>query len=140
MDAEDSHAGIVIVEDDPQIRELAEFAARKAGFGVIITAPDGQAALDRIDRISSSVRYAVLTDLAMPRLNGHALVEALKQNPVTAGVPVFMFSSSGAPEDRLVALEAGCRAYFDKPTSMESLVAIMREVHAAALQTGEARR
>jgi CheY-like chemotaxis protein len=78
----------------------------------------------------------VLTDLSMPRLNGHALIAALKRNPETADMPVFMFSSSGAPNDRRVAMDAGCRAYFEKPASMDGLIDIMHEVHAAVCGVG----
>ncbi len=136
MDEGENVTGILIVEDDPHIRELAEFAARKAGFGAVITAYDGEDALRMMREMDTSLRLAVLTDLSMPRLNGHALIAALKRDPATSEVPVFMFSSSGAPNDRRVAMDAGCRAYFEKPGSLDGLVEMMNEVHAAVSGVG----
>jgi CheY-like chemotaxis protein len=132
--------GILIVEDDPEIRELADYAARKTGFGLVLLAGDGVAALDALRDLSPSRRIVVLTDLAMPRMNGHELVAALKSDPSTAELPVFMFTSSGSSSDREVALAAGCRAYFDKPTSMDALMAIMAEIHSSVLSHAEGPR
>jgi CheY-like chemotaxis protein len=122
----------LIVDDDPRMRELADFAARTSGaFAEIDSVADGQAALDYINR-TGELPDVILTDLTMPRMTGLGLVEALQRDPRLQDIPVIMLSSSGDPVDRENAIAAGCRAFYQKPGTLSALTAIMREIGAIA--------
>jgi CheY-like chemotaxis protein len=125
---------IMIVEDDPRVRELAEFAAKKSGaFSTVTLATNGAEAVRRLwtpprRGESGELPDAVLTDLSMPSMDGLQLARALQAHPATQRVPLFMFSSSGRPNDRESALAVGCRQFFEKPVSVDSLVDIMQAI------------
>src|SRR4051812_24388698 len=99
---------LLIVDDDPRIRELAEHAARASRrFNAIRLAENGEDALRQLGA-DPRLPDVILTDLSMPGMNGFELVAALKSRRETKQVPVVMFSSSGLLGDQEQALAAGC--------------------------------
>jgi CheY-like chemotaxis protein len=119
----------LIVDDDPRVRELAEFAAKTAGvFSTVEVASDGASALERLRARDGDLPDAILTDLSMPRVDGLDLVRELQRDPRTRKIPVVMFSSSNLPNDHERALAAGCRAFFVKPPSLHGLTNLLRSV------------
>ena len=121
---------LLIVDDDPHIREFAEFAARRAGFDPVATAQNGMAALTLLRTPGAELPQVILTDVSMPEINGHALVAALKADPATAEIPVYVFSSSGWLNDREQALAAGAETFYEKPTNLEGFNTLLAEIHA----------
>jgi CheY-like chemotaxis protein len=123
---------LLIVDDDPRVLELTEFAARGSHlFGSIRTASNGAVALAVLGN-GEARPDVILTDLSMPIMNGFELVLMLKQRDETKDIPVVMFSSSGLPYDRERAMTAGCRAFYPKPTSLAGLNEVVAGVAAAA--------
>src|SRR5689334_16116000 len=107
---------LLIVDDDPRILELAEHAARQAGyFRVVRTAENGSDALRQLE--SNGHPDVILTDLSMPQMDGFELVQTLRKQEDTKRIPVVMYSSSGVLYDQQHALAAGCEAFFQKPTT-----------------------
>jgi CheY-like chemotaxis protein len=125
---------ILIVDDDPRIRELAEFAARNSGaFAAVQQAENGEHALAILRRSAAGenghgLPDIILTDLSMPGIDGFELIEHLKHDMLTRDIPVVMFSSSGLPHDRERALAAGCLAFFEKPAGLSSLTGMMSSI------------
>jgi len=132
---------LLIVEDDVRVRDLAVFAARRSQyFNEVATASDGVEALRMIRHLQGNDEWAglpdvILTDLRMPRMDGVQLVRALKADPEIQSVPMFMFSSFFQAKDRERALAAGCEEFYEKPISLEGLVAIMSTIGARLGQT-----
>src|SRR5688572_27307076 len=97
---------ILIVEDDATIRFLLQTAAHRSDyFDPVVTAPDGQAALEMLQaNAPGNLPAVVLTDLSMPRMTGHELLRAIKADPVLRMLPVAVITSSDLPEDRELAV------------------------------------
>ncbi len=86
---------ILVVDDEPMIRELVADALREFGYHVE-TAANGAEALEVMRQ---AVPHAIVLDLMMPRLDGSGFVELLRLNPTIAAVPVLLVTAAyGAQE------------------------------------------
>jgi len=110
---------ILLVEDDPSIREVATLGLRAAGFDVA-SAADGVAGLDRFRAQPPDL---VLLDVMLPRLDGLEVCRAIRREST---VPVVMLTARGDTIDVVVGLEAGADDYVKKPFEMAELVARVR--------------
>src|SRR4051812_27368003 len=112
-------ATILIVDDDPAIRDVVRFALAKAGFSTD-EADTGQAALARF---AASAADLVILDVMMPGLDGTDVCRRLRR---TSTVPILFLSSKDDEIDRIVGLEIGGDDYLTKPFSPRELVARVR--------------
>ena len=112
---------ILIVDDDPALRELVRFALHRAGFDTA-EAPDGRAALARFAAGGADL---VVLDVMMPELNGIDVCRALRGS---SAVPILFLSSHAEEVDRIVGLEIGGDDYLAKPFSPRELVARIRAI------------
>lgn len=112
---------ILIVDDDPHIREVVRFALEKAGYATA-EAADGQAALARFAEVAPDL---VVLDIVMPELDGTEVCRRLRAESTT---PIVFLSSRDDEIDRIVGLELGGDDYVTKPFSPRELVARVRAV------------
>lgn len=111
---------ILVVDDDPHIRELLAFALGKAGMSVT-DAADGEAALAEIERAMPDL---MVLDINMPRLNGLDLCRRLRASGgAMAALPILFLSSRDDEIDRIVGIEIGGDDYVVKPFSPREVVA-----------------
>mgnify|MGYP001224354349 CR=1 FL=1 len=103
---------IVVADDDRMFRKAAETTLRRQGYDVV-TASDGEEALQLI---RSERPDMIVLDLIMPKLQGFDVLQVLKQDSVTAAIPVIVLSSLAQEEDKQEALHLGAAAYFNKAT------------------------
>jgi PleD family two-component response regulator len=98
---------------------------KRQGY-LVITAADGEEAL-RVAR--GEPLDLILLDMIMPKVNGFEVLKALKENALTAHIPVIVLSSLGQDRDVQQAMNAGAAAYVIKTDlSLHTLVQRVNEV------------
>lgn len=115
------NARILVVDDEQLYRHLLKVNLETEGYEVA-DAADGEAALEVI---TSRVPDLVILDVAMPRLDGFATCERIRQ---FSDVPVIMLTARGEEQDRVRGLNVGADDYVLKPFSATELVARVRAV------------
>ncbi len=109
---------LLVVDDDPSIRSGLDALLTDAGYAVL-TAEDGDVAAELLVK-----RFdLVLTDLAMPRVDGFCLLARIRAE---SAVPVIVLSVRGADADKVRALDLGADDYVVKPFSSDELLARVR--------------
>lgn len=115
---------ILIVEDEPAIRDMVAFALRKAGMDAVHAA-DARAAQSAI---GDQVPDLILLDWMLPGISGIDLARRLRKEDLTRDVPIIMLTARGEETDRVSGLDAGVDDYVVKPFSTRELVARIRAV------------
>jgi two-component system phosphate regulon response regulator PhoB len=115
---------ILVIDDEPDIREVIRFALEGAGFRVLEA---GHADAARKLLLSENPDLLLL-DWMLPGRSGLELAQQLKQNAKTRSVPIIMVSARGEEEDRVKGLETGADDYIAKPFSPREMVARVNAV------------
>jgi len=128
----DLHARVLIAEDDGTIAGNLYTYLESRGF-VPDVARDGEAALRLLD---ASVFDAVVLDIGLPRRDGYAVLQALREQRV--GVPVLVLTARDALEDKLAGFALGADDYLTKPFALAEVEARLRAlIHRAAGTVGD---
>lgn len=112
---------ILVVDDDPQIRDVLNLALGRAGFDIII-ARDGAEGLEQATLHKPDL--AVL-DIGLPEMDGLELCKAIRR---TSDVPILFLTARDDEVDRILGLELGGDDYVTKPFSPRELVARVRAI------------
>lgn len=112
---------ILVVDDDPRLREVVRYALSRAGFDVV-EAGDGRAALQAV---AARAPDLVVLDVLMPELDGLDVCRELRRQ---GSLPIVFLSSRGEEMDRVLGLELGGDDYLTKPFSPRELVSRVRAV------------
>lgn len=125
-----SSAHILVVDDDPQLRELIGSCLKAKGFEVS-EAEDGE---EGLLSLSQHLPDLLLCDVQMPRINGLEVLKAVKQK--YPRLPVIMISGAGFIQDVVAALRLGAWDYLIKPFSSLTVVehAVNQCLHRARLE------
>ncbi len=123
---------ILVVDDDPRLRDLVAIALERAGFSVI-TAANGQLALTHAARENPDL---IVLDIGLPELDG---LEVCRRLRTRSQVPVLFLTARADEIDRILGLELGADDYVTKPFSPRELVARVRAILKRATQTTETR-
>jgi two-component system, OmpR family, response regulator len=115
-------ARLLVVDDEPNIRELLSASLRYAGFEVA-TAADGQQALALADSFRPDL---LVLDVMMPGLDGFGVVRRLRQSG--RHTPVLFLTARDAAEDKVSGLTLGGDDYVTKPFSLDEVLARIRAV------------
>lgn len=112
---------ILVVDDEPQITQLARAYLEQAGFGVV-TVKDGPTA---VAAFRSEKPDLIVLDLGLPGLDGLDVTRAVRKD---SNIPIVRLTARGEESDKLVGLELGADDYIVKPFSPKELVARVRAV------------
>jgi CheY-like chemotaxis protein len=115
---------LLVIEDDPDARELLQAVLEQRGATVI--SADGVA--QAFARLERSRPHVIVSDIAMPDEDGIAFVRRLRALPVEAGgkTPAIAVSAYVGDSDRSRALAAGFDKYLHKPVDFDELVRAIR--------------
>ena len=117
-------ANVLVVDDEPDIREVIRFALEGAGFQV----HEAGHADEARKLLVSENPDLVLLDWMLPGRSGLELAQQLKQSSSTRSIPIIMVSAKGEEEDRVKGLDTGADDYIAKPFSPREMVARVNAV------------
>lgn len=118
------HKRILIVEDEPSIRDMVAFALRKADMEAVQAADARAAQLAIAERIPD----LILLDWMLPGMSGLELARRLRREESSREIPIIMLTARGEEMDRVNGLEAGVDDYVVKPFSARELIARIKAV------------
>jgi DNA-binding response OmpR family regulator len=113
---------VLVVEDEPNIRELVCLHLRHEGY-LCEPEADGASALKRAE---SEPFDLMVLDVMLPGLDGLSLCRAVRNGRVNADVPILMLTARREESDKVVGLESGADDYLTKPFGVRELVARAR--------------
>lgn len=112
---------ILLVDDEPRIREVVATYLRRDGY-IVETAADGEAALSGLSGFDPDL---VVLDLMLPAVSGIEILSEIRRN---GDLPVIVLTARAEESDRVAGLELGADDYVVKPFSPRELVARVRTV------------
>ena len=110
---------ILIVEDEPGIRDFVELGLRQEGFRAV-AAPSGASGMEIV---RNEAPDAIILDIGLPDADGFELVRAIRER---TDVPIVILTARGEIEDRVRGLELGADDYVAKPFHLAELLARLR--------------
>jgi CheY-like chemotaxis protein len=113
-----SKARILIVDDEPNNQRILNYTLNKAGYETI-TAGTGEAALDLLKEHTADL---AILDVAMPGMDGIALLKHIRAIQKYKHLPVIILTGSGDDSERLRAEEAGVQGFLTKPASSRTII------------------
>ena len=115
---------IYCVEDDSSIRDLMIYTLNIAGFDA-----EGFAESTGLWNALHTVKpQLILLDIMLPEEDGITVLKKLKENPLTADIPVIMASARGSEYDKVLGLDLGADDYLSKPFGMMEMVSRVKAV------------
>lgn len=112
---------VMVVDDDPDIRNLVQAALETEGFHAVPVG-DGDTALERFESVAPDL---IVLDVLMPGMSGTELCREIRQR---SEVPILFLSGRGDDIDRIIGLELGADDYMSKPFNPRELVARVRAI------------
>ena len=110
---------LLIIEDEPDLRELLSFTLSREGYDVM-EAETAETALQMLD---STLPDLAIVDWMLPGMDGIELVKRLRRDDVTEDLPIIMLTARGEEPDKLESFDVGIDDYITKPFSPRELLA-----------------
>ena len=117
---------ILAVDDSTSIRQMVAFTLKSAGY-TVIEAADGQEGLDKANAYAKDLTL-ILTDQNMPRMDGLALIKALRGNPQFATTPILMLTTESSDAMKSQGKAAGATGWLVKPFDPHKLLEVVKKV------------
>jgi len=109
---------ILVIEDEPEMRRNITTILKLENFQVV-AAENGRAGLEAVHRENPDL---VLCDVMMPELDGHGVLQALRQDRETAAVPFIFLTAKGEKADLRSGMNLGADDYLTKPVAKADLL------------------
>ena len=126
--AQEAEFRILLVEDEPVIRELVRSLLSEETVSVEC-ASDG---LECLKLVKSRPFRLILLDVVLPGLDGISVCRLIKSDPATSAVPLYMLTAKAKPSDVAAAMKAGANGYIHKPFRGADLMALVARLKSAA--------
>jgi two-component system phosphate regulon response regulator PhoB len=115
---------ILVVEDEPAIREMVVMALERAGYEMLQAASAEEA--ERV--LANGLPALILLDWMLPGMSGIELARRLRRDDYTRDIPIIMLTARSEEDDRIRGLEVGADDYIAKPFSTRELQARIKAV------------
>jgi CheY-like chemotaxis protein len=115
---------VLIVDDEPDILELAKIAVESGGYSVI-TAISGEQALQLIPKAKPDI---ILLDVVLPGVSGLEVCRRLKKDPITRFIKIILFTALGTEVDMMLEKNSKADGYIAKPFSNKNLLAMVNKL------------
>ena len=114
---------ILIIDDEPMVRRSINMILLSKGFEVI-EAEDGNAGIEQARTQNPDL---ILSDVSMRPPNGYTVLQTLKEDPLTSGIP-FLFLTGLVDHAKMQnSIAQGAAGYVEKPFSMDTLLAVVQK-------------
>lgn len=119
---------ILIIDDDIDTLKLVGLMLQKQGYQIVASnnGPQG------IAQAEKELPDLILLDIMMPEIDGYEVSRRLRANPLTANIPILMFTAKSQLDDKVTGFEAGADDYLTKPTHPAELSAHVKALLARA--------
>jgi CheY-like chemotaxis protein len=119
---------VLVVDDDPVIRELLALELEPAGH-VVEALPDGESALVRLRQ---TLPDALVLDVMMPGITGWEVLTAVRADPALKRLPVVLLSARDVPDDVRTGYALGASLVLSKPCDSAKLLSLLEVLEPAA--------
>lgn len=113
---------IFVVDDDPDTRDLLRFMLEEEGAIVTVVSNASEA----LSLLRQQLPTLLVSDVAMPEMNGFQLIELVRQLPQGAELPAIALTAYAREEDRQQAIHAGFNDYLTKPVDPLELLRLIQ--------------
>ena len=124
LNLSDRPARILLVDDEPGLREAVQAYLEDSGF-LVRAARDAAEGWEAAQQFSPDL---VISDVMMPKVDGYHFLKQLREDDRFKAVPVVFLTARGMTADRIQGHRAGCDAYVPKPFDPDELVAIVENL------------
>jgi CheY-like chemotaxis protein len=118
-----SQIDILVVDDDPDTRDLLRFMLEDEG-AIVTVAPNAKEALSILERQFPTL---LVSDVAMPEMDGFELIGRVRELPKGEALPAIALTAYAREEDRQQALSSGFNDYLTKPIDPLELIRIVQQ-------------
>ncbi|WP_306297117.1 response regulator transcription factor [Nostoc sp. C057] len=115
---------ILVIEDEAQTRDILVESLQAEGFDTIC-AENGRVGVNKAQEYLPDL---VICDIIMPELDGYGVLTTLRQNSLTAKIPLIFLTAKTSDVERYYGIDLGANAYVTKPCTVESLLAAIAKV------------
>lgn len=119
-----SSAQLLLVDDEPGLREAVKDYLQESGFNVQVASN----AREGWDLMQQNTPDLVISDIMMPQVDGYQFLKQLRDDPRFKALPVVFLTAKGMTSDRIQGYQARCDAYLPKPFDPDELVAIVENL------------
>jgi CheY-like chemotaxis protein len=109
---------ILVIDDDAQIRAVASASLTMVGMWEVVTASSGE---EGIAQAAAGQPDAILLDVMMPEMDGHATLRRLRASPATAEIPVIMLTAAVGADGSALVFDQPVAAVLRKPFGIMGL-------------------
>jgi len=110
---------ILLIEDEPEIRDMLRFSLTRAGYQVW----DTESAEEGLKLLDGVLPALLVVDWMLPGMSGIDFARRLRQDPHTSHLPIIMLTARGEESDKLKSFDSGVDDYITKPFSPREMIA-----------------
>lgn len=125
---------LLVVDDEAKLLKAVAVTLRAEGYNVTTA----RSAADALVSISQSIPDLIISDIRMPKMDGHEFARILRADARTALIPIIFLTAKAEREDRIAGFRSGVDAYLTKPFDPDELLVVISAILNRIERTGNA--